>query len=264
MNSAGQNDLPAEAVQEINHGFITIDPNSYSTSTPSNKYPHSKYISKRQFIFYGGVFPGQGKEQAGQPGQGQAKQPGQAQPEQQQPNAAPTQPQQQQPEAAPAQPQQQQPEAAPAQPQQQPKETAPTQKEEQQAAPTGQGITSIESRVIQLTNDERRKNGLPDLKPDTALSNVAREKSNDMQKNNYFSHTSPTYGSPFDMMRDFGISYKSAGENIAQGQRSPEEVVQAWMNSEGHRKNILSPNYTHIGVGHVANGNYWTQMFISK
>ena len=72
-----------------------------------------------------------------------------------------------------------------------------------------------------------------------------------MQKNNYFSHTSPTYGSPFDMMRDQGVSYKSAGENIAQGQRTPQEVVQAWMNSEGHRRNILNSNYTHIGVGMI-------------
>ena len=75
-----------------------------------------------------------------------------------------------------------------------------------------------------------------------------------MQTKNYFSHTSPTYGSPFDMMKAYGISYKSAGENIAMGQRSPEEVVQAWMNSQGHRENIMNPNFTHIGVGHVATG----------
>lgn len=85
-----------------------------------------------------------------------------------------------------------------------------------------------------------------------------------MQKNNYFDHNSPTYGSPFDMMKKFGISYKSAGENIAQGQRTPEEVVQAWMNSAGHRANILNNGFTHIGVGYVENGNYWTQQFITK
>ena len=85
-----------------------------------------------------------------------------------------------------------------------------------------------------------------------------------MQQNNYFSHASPTYGSPFDMMRDQGVSYKSAGENIAKGQRTPQEVVQAWMNSEGHRRNILSSNYTHIGVGFDPNGYHWTQMFIEK
>ncbi len=85
-----------------------------------------------------------------------------------------------------------------------------------------------------------------------------------MKKGGYFSHTSPNYGSPFDMMKEFGITYRSAGENIAMGQSTPEEVVNAWMNSEGHRKNILSSSFTHIGVGHVAEGNYWTQMFIGK
>jgi uncharacterized protein YkwD len=89
-------------------------------------------------------------------------------------------------------------------------------------------------------------------------------KSADMQQHDYFSHTNPTYGSPFDMMRDQGVSYRSAGENIAQGQRTPQEVVQAWMNSEGHRKNILSRDFTHIGVGHDPNGHHWTQMFIQK
>ncbi|MDF2592072.1 MAG: sporulation protein, partial [Clostridia bacterium] len=77
-------------------------------------------------------------------------------------------------------------------------------------------------------------------------------------------HTSPTYGSPFDMMKQFGITYKTAGENIAMGQRTPEEVVKAWMNSPGHRANILKSSFTHIGVGYVANGSYWTQMFIGK
>lgn len=123
---------------------------------------------------------------------------------------------------------------------------------------------SVEQEVIRLVNVERSKAGLPALKEDWELSRVAEHKSMDMQKRNYFSHTSPTYGSPFDMMKSFGIDYRSAGENIARGQRSAEEVVDAWMNSEGHRKNILNRNFTHIGVGYVADGNYWTQMFIGK
>ena len=118
--------------------------------------------------------------------------------------------------------------------------------------------------MLDLTNQERAKNGVPALKLDVELSKVAREKSRDMQAKGYFDHNSPTYGSPFDMMKKFGISYRSAGENIAMGQQSPQEVVNAWMNSEGHRKNILNANYTHIGIGHVAQGNYWTQMFIGK
>ncbi|PFW97891.1 serine protease [Bacillus pseudomycoides] len=137
--------------------------------------------------------------------------------------------------------------------------------EEQKPAEEAKGsLSEFEQRVVELTNAERAKQGLPALKVDAELSKVARAKSEDMQKNNYFDHNSPTYGSPFDMMKKFGISYKSAGENIAQGQRTPEEVVQAWMNSEGHRANILNSGYTHIGVGYVESGNYWTQQFITK
>nr|WP_263326502.1 CAP domain-containing protein [Neobacillus sp. Marseille-Q6967] len=147
---------------------------------------------------------------------------------------------------------------APAPVQQQPDAEAPT------TAPTAGTLSAYEQKVVELTNQERAKNGLAALKVDTVLSKMAREKSRDMSANGYFSHTSPTYGSPFDMMKQFGITYRYAGENIAMGQRSPEEVVNAWMNSEGHRKNILSPNFTHIGVGHIAEGNYWTQEFIGK
>ncbi|WP_407268321.1 SafA/ExsA family spore coat assembly protein [Radiobacillus sp. PE A8.2] len=121
----------------------------------------------------------------------------------------------------------------------------------------------IEHQVIQLTNQERAKQGLPALTPDWELSRVARYKSQDMHDKGYFSHNSPTYGSPFTMMQNFGVNYRSAAENIARGQRTPQEVVRAWMNSPGHRKNILG-SYTHIGVGYVKDGNYWTQMFITK
>ena len=125
-------------------------------------------------------------------------------------------------------------------------------------------VSSYEKEVIRLVNEIRAKNGLGTLKEDWELSRVARYKSQDMKNNNYFSHTSPTYGSPFDMMKKFGISYTSAAENIAKGQKTPQEVVNAWMNSSGHRANILNKNYTHIGVGYVKSGNIWTQMFISK
>ncbi|MFH7818216.1 CAP domain-containing protein [Neobacillus thermocopriae] len=137
------------------------------------------------------------------------------------------------------------------------------EKQTETKAPTGSASQYVQ-QVIDLTNEQRRKNGLPALKADAKLNSVAQKKSEDMQQNNYFSHTSPTYGSPFDMMRDQGVTYKSAGENIAQGQRTPQEVVNAWMNSEGHRKNILNPNFTHIGVGYEPTGKHWTQMFIQK
>ena len=129
---------------------------------------------------------------------------------------------------------------------------------------TDSSVSSYESEVVRLVNEQRRKNGLSALSEDWQLSRVARYKSQDMRDKNYFSHTSPTYGSPFQMMKSFGISYKSAGENIAKGQKTPKAVVDAWMNSQGHRANILNPNFTHIGVGYVKDGNYWTQMFISK
>lgn len=125
-------------------------------------------------------------------------------------------------------------------------------------------VSKYESEVVRLVNEVRAQNGLSALTHDWELSRVARYKSQDMKDNNYFSHTSPTYGSPFEMMKNFGISYRSAAENIAKGQSTPQAVVNAWMNSSGHRKNILSSSYTHIGVGYVANGNYWTQMFIGK
>jgi len=123
---------------------------------------------------------------------------------------------------------------------------------------------TVEQEVVKLVNAERAKAGLPALQEDWELSRVAKYKSQDMQDKNYFDHTSPTYGTPFTMMKNFGITYKSAGENIAKGQRSAQEVVTAWMNSEGHRANILKKSYTHIGVGYVQEGNYWTQMFIQK
>ncbi len=125
-------------------------------------------------------------------------------------------------------------------------------------------ISAYEKEVIRLVNDIRADNGLNPLTTDAELCRVARVKSQDMKDNNYFSHESPKYGSPFDMMHKFGISYRAAAENIAKGQKTPEAVVNAWMNSSGHRKNILSSSYTHIGVGHVASGNYWTQMFVGR
>lgn len=145
-------------------------------------------------------------------------------------------------------------------------EVKPDPKPEQQPEAKPEVDTSInnfEQRVVELTNVERAKQGLPALKMDNELSKVAKLKSQDIQSKGYFDHNSPTYGSPFDMMRQFGISYRSAGENIAKGQRTPEAVVNAWMNSEGHRKNILG-NFTHIGVGYIENGSVWTQMFITK
>ena len=127
---------------------------------------------------------------------------------------------------------------------------------------TDAAVVSYENEVIRLVNEIRTKNGLNTLKADWELSRVARYKSQDMKDNKYFSHTSPVYGTPFNMIKNFGISYKSAAENIAKGQTTPQAVVNAWMNSSGHRANILNASFKRIGVGYVKNGNYWTQMFI--
>ncbi len=121
----------------------------------------------------------------------------------------------------------------------------------------------FEKEVIRLVNKERKERGLSELKYNWQLSRVARFKSEDMSAKGYFSHQSPTYGSPFEMMKNFGISYRTAGENIAKGYTSPAAVVNGWMNSSGHRANILNSSFKEIGVGYCAEGRYWTQMFIA-
>ncbi|KON90348.1 hypothetical protein AF332_17420 [Sporosarcina globispora] len=229
-------------LQRVNNGYLTIDPNSYSTATPSQQFPHSEVTNEggMPFLEFGGE--DQQQDQSMTPQQPENRQFAQpyGQGGGQQPRSAAPKEEADQPSAAP--------------------------KEEAGQPPAAQNdeVNNFESKVIQLTNAERQKNGLSALKSDKPLSGVAQAKSNDMQQKNYFSHTSPTYGSPFDMMRDFGVNYSSAGENIAMGQQTPEQVVQAWMESEGHRKNILNGTFTHIGVGYTENGSYWTQMFITK
>lgn len=142
---------------------------------------------------------------------------------------------------------------AAAQPQAQP--AAPVNSAGQQAE-----ASDVVKQVANLVNQERAKAGLKPVQLDASLSKMALDKARDMSNNHYFDHTSPTYGSPFDMMKQYGISFMTAGENIAMGQRTAEEVMTQWMNSEGHRQNIMNPAFTKIGVGYV-NG-YWVQEFI--
>lgn len=122
-------------------------------------------------------------------------------------------------------------------------------------------VSAYEQEVARLVNEERAKAGLAPLTLDAELSRVARMKSQDMHDRGYFDHNSPTYGTPFQLMKSQGIAYRTAGENIAMGYRTPEAVVRAWMDSPGHRANILNASYTKLGVGYVADGNYWTQHF---
>lgn len=127
--------------------------------------------------------------------------------------------------------------------------------------------TTQAAEILRLVNIERQKAGVKLLQLDETLNRVATVKSKDMAVNNYFSHDSPSYGSPFDLMHAFGVDYKSAGENIAAGQKTAADVMNAWLNSSGHRANILNANYTHLGVGYYNGGQmspYWTQEFIEK
>jgi uncharacterized YkwD family protein/spore coat assembly protein SafA len=122
-----------------------------------------------------------------------------------------------------------------------------------------------ENEVLRLVNIQRSNAGLQTLTMNWQLARCARYKSADMAQKGYFSHTSPTYGSPFQMMENFGLRFSSAGENIAYGQRTPAQVMNDWMNSSGHRANIMSRTYTQIGVGLARNSSgvcYWTQQFM--
>ena len=131
---------------------------------------------------------------------------------------------------------------------------------------TTTNLTSDELEVFNLINAQRTKNGLSALKIDSEVQNVARIKAQDMVNNNYFSHNSPIYGSPFDMLKSFKVSYKTAGENIA-GNSSNSAAVNAWMNSSGHKANILNSSFNYTGIGVVTGskyGNIYVQMFIGK
>lgn len=131
--------------------------------------------------------------------------------------------------------------------------------------PDASPLKTLEDEVVRLVNAERAKYGLPALKNNWQVARVARYKSQDMVNRGYFAHQSPTYGSPFNMMENFGIKFSAAAENIAKGQRTAKDVVAAWMNSPGHRENILSKQTTEIGVGAAKESNgtlVWTQMFI--
>lgn len=134
-----------------------------------------------------------------------------------------------------------------------------------QKTETTQAEMTQAEAVLKLVNQERAKVGVQPLTLSEKLTSIANTKAKDMADKGYFSHNSPTYGSPFDMLKQFGVSYSYAGENIAAGQKSAEEVMNSWMNSSGHKANILNKNYTQIGVGFVRGGEYgteWVQLFI--
>lgn len=136
---------------------------------------------------------------------------------------------------------------------------------EELQVPQNTQLRALEQAVVEDTNQARALVGLPALEVSDAATQIARMKSQDMVDNNYFAHESPTYGSPFAMMRTYGLAYDAAGENLAFGQSSAEQVVADWLNSPGHRANIYGAVYTQIGVGIVRRMDgrlYYTQLFL--
>lgn len=129
---------------------------------------------------------------------------------------------------------------------------------------------AYELKVFRLVNEERTSRGIAALTLNSTLTDLAILKARDMRDNIYFDHTSPTYGTPGEMLDRFGVNNRAYGENIAAGQATPEDVMRVWMNSPGHRANILDPRFTDIGVGYVVgtetsrNRTYWTQLLIQK
>jgi len=133
--------------------------------------------------------------------------------------------------------------------------------------PNAEGVSNASylTQVVELVNQERKKAGLSPLEIDTNLANAAQVRAKELVDN--FSHTRPNGSSCFTAFSEAGVEYISVGENIAAGYSTPEKVVEGWMNSEGHRANILG-DYTHIGVGlQVIDSGYqyyWVQCFIHK
>lgn len=157
------------------------------------------------------------------------------------------------------------PQPAP-EPEPEPEKPVPTPPATEPEVPAVPGLTAAEQQMLNLVNQERTSRGLAALKVDLELTRLARLKSRDMIDLNYFAHQSPTYGSPFDMMRNAGISYRTAGENLA-GASTVERAHNALMNSPGHRANILNSSFTHVGIGIVSGGPYgmmFTQMFVGR
>ncbi|ODA39901.1 CAP domain-containing protein [Desulfosporosinus sp. BG] len=143
---------------------------------------------------------------------------------------------------------------------------APTPAPSPSPPPSQVQLTADQQHMLDLINQERSKAGVVQLKIDPQLQKMAQTKSNEMVTKSYFSHTSPTYGSPFDMMKTFGINYTSAGENIA-GNSSVDAAHTALMNDPPHKENILNSSFNYIGIGITtspAYGKIFVQDFIGR
>lgn len=121
--------------------------------------------------------------------------------------------------------------------------------------------------ILKLVNEVRIENGLNPLKMNNELNNIAITKAKDMAKEEILSHNSKKYGMTFNIIKEKGIKFSAAGENIARWHDTPEFVVERWLNSKGHRDNILNPNYDETGIGMAKDKdgkNYWVELFIKK
>jgi len=128
------------------------------------------------------------------------------------------------------------------------------------------GVVNFETQLLKLTNLERQKRGIAPLTLSSQLSKAAQLHAIDMAKNNYFSHTGRNGSSISDRAKANGYKYSRLGENIAAGRSTADGTIKQWMNSAGHRANILNPKFTEIGFGYanIPNSNYqhyWVQVF---
>ena len=145
-----------------------------------------------------------------------------------------------------------------------PETNAPETNAPETNAPETDGSQDVSAarKVADLVNQERAKAGLAPLEVKVTLQTAAQVRAKEIEKS--FSHTRPNGSSFSTVLAENGVDYRGSGENIAWGQRSPEEVMNGWMNSDGHRANILNKNFKYIGVGYHVNSNgtgYWTQLF---
>lgn len=126
---------------------------------------------------------------------------------------------------------------------------------------------NFQEQVVALVNKERQRANIAPLMINLKLSKVANLKAVDMRDNNYFSHYSPQYGTPFDMLKSFDGSYQYAAENIAAGYITPQEVFEGWKNSPSHYASMLNANYKYTGIGYILGLEsnryraYWVQLF---
>lgn len=126
---------------------------------------------------------------------------------------------------------------------------------------------ALELQVVDLVNKQRALAELEPLSYSQDISDIAYLKAKDISDNNYFDHTSPTYGTVPEMFAKYNINYYALGENIGQGYKTPEDAVNAWMSSPGHKDNILSAKYTEIGIGIYKDDKgviTWVQMFLKR